>query len=68
MEKKVVNVLSDWKSYSEFGDLRISGKATVKQARVDAGQYLVTSPLKKLFWVDGVLHAETQNSLYMLLT
>jgi len=69
MDKRIKNVLQNWDSHTEYGDHRIKGVAAVDQPMAFAkkGDTIVTSPIIRFFRVDGVLHVETKNSLYMLI-
>jgi hypothetical protein len=69
MSKIVKNILQNWESHMEYGDHRIKGQISVDQPMAFAkrGDTLVTSPIVRFFRVDGVLHLETKNSLYVLI-
>lgn len=64
MDKIVKNILTDW----DMDGNRVCGKVAVDQpeAFVKRGGVIVTSPVIRMFRVDGTLHLETNNSLYIL--
>lgn len=64
--KPIVNSLSDWSTYTEYGDIRLRGKTLIDQRLCSAGEYIITSPLQRIYVKDGVRFGETRNSRYIL--
>jgi hypothetical protein len=66
-DKPVRGILYEWESHMQ-DVLHIRGRTLTDEplSGTSRGNWLVTSQIRRFFRVDGILHVETLNSLYIL--